>query len=253
MVKDLTTKDIDDLAPIHTSLSVETKKLTLVAVLAAVYALGSFLPGFPLIGVPGSNIDIVRSLEMGYGFILGPVFGPLTAFLGAIVGKVLTGGGFGMYFTPLAPVSAFVAACLSRREVLKVKGWMIAAGILIALIVGWYATPTGRAVPFYPVLHLAALGIIIMFRGRLADYLDSEDKRTLSLGVALSSFSSTMAGHMLGNLIFISLLSPSPLFFMSILLISAIERFVLTLLSTIIVVPLLVVVRDLYPELMKRT
>jgi len=231
---------------------IETKKITLVATLAAVYALGSFLPGFPMIGLPGSKIDVVRALEMGYGLVLGPVFGPLTAFLGAIVGKTLTGGGFGLFFTPLAPVSAFVAAALGRRRVFGVRGWMTAAAVFAVLIAGWYGTETGRAVPYYPVLHLIGLGIILVFRGKLADYINGEDKGKLSLGVALCSFSATMAGHMLGNLIFISLLQPAPLLFTSILPVSAAERFVLTMLSTVVATPLILIVRSMFPELMER-
>ncbi len=229
--------------------SISSKKLTLVALLAAVYALGSFLPGFPLLGMPGSTIDIVRCLEMGYGLVLGPVLGPSTAFLGAFVGKVLKGGGFGMYFTPLAAASALVAALLARREFFGVRGWMGAAGVLALLTLGWYATPEGRVVPLYPVLHFVALGVILVLRGRLTDFLESDDKRMLSLGVALSSYASTMAGHMLGNLIFIVLLHPSPLFFMTILPVTAAERIVITILSTVIATPLIVVIRSLYPEL----
>jgi len=228
----------------------ETKKLTLVALLAAVYALGSFLPGFPMIGVSGSNIDIVRSLEMVYGLVLGPVLGPLTAFTGAVVGKTLTGGGFGMFFTPLAPISAFTAAALSRPQAFKVKGWVLASAVLGVLILGWYGIGTGLVVPYYPVFHLIALGIIILFRDKLVSYTRSEDKGRLTMGVALCSFPSTMAGHMLGNLIFIVLLSPEPLFFMSILPVSIVERLALTALATFISVPLLMVVRRLYPELL---
>lgn len=188
---------------------------------------------------------------MGYGPVLGPILGPLAAFLGAIVGKTITGGGFGLFFTPLAPVSAFMAAALSRRDVLKVRGWTLAAGMLLVLITGWYGTQTGRSAPYYPVLHLIGLGIVLVLRGKLADYIHSEDQGRLSLGVALCSFPSTMAGHMLGNLIFISLLRPEPLFFMSILPISAAERVVLTILSTVIATPLLLIVRGLFPGLLE--
>lgn len=252
MVGDVSSASLREFPAFQASSIFDTKKLTLMATLAAVYALGSFLPGFPMIGVPGSRIDIVRALEMGYGFILGPVFGPITAFLGAIVGKVLTGGGVGLFFTPLAPVSAFVAATLSRRNVLNVRGWMVAAAVLTVLISGWYGTLTGRSAPFYPVLHLLGLGIILVFRGRLQDYLKMEDKGRMSLGVALSSFSSTMSGHMLGNLIFISLFAPSPLFFMTTLPVAAFERIVLTILSTVFATPLILVVRILFPELIER-
>ena len=226
------------------------KKLTLMALLAAVYAVASLVPGFPMIGVPGSRIDLTRSLEMGYGFILGPVLGPATSFLGAITGKTMTGGGVGVFFTPLALVSSFVASCLGRRKVFNVRGWVLSAGVSASLILGWYATPTGRSIPLYPVIHLAALGVILSFRERLVDYLSSEDRGKLTLGAALASFPSTMAGHMLGNLIFIWLFKPEPLFFMTVLPVSAIERGVLTAMATLFSVPLIIAVRSLYPELL---
>lgn len=220
------------------------------AVLAAVYAVGSILPGFPMLGVSGAEIELVRSLEIGYGFILGPILGPLTAFIGAIIGKWMEGGG-GIYFTPLALVSAFMAAAMSKRSILGVKGWMVASTLLATLILGWYATDTGRSVPQYPVFHVFSLCIILIFRTRLVELLESKNNTELSLGVALCSYPSTMAGHMLGNLIWIILYKPNPLLFMSILPISTIERIVITIISMVITTPLLVIVRNLYPELIE--
>lgn len=233
-------------------MKIETKEIALVALLAAVYALGNFLPGFPMIGAQGT-IPIVRSLEMGYGFILGPILGPLTAFLGAIVGKTLTGGGFGMFFTPLALVSTFMAAALSRRYVFKVKGWIIAAALSIVLIAGWYGMRAGLEPPYYPILHFIGFSIILVFRGRLADYLQSEDKGKLSLGVALSSFPATIAGHMLGNLIWIVLMNPAPLYFIGTLPAPVFERITITFLSTMIATPLILTVRTLFPELVEKS
>ena len=224
-----------------------TRMIAIVSILAAVYALGSFLPGFPMIGVPGSRIDLTRSLEMGYGLLLGPIFGPFAAFLGNVVGKVVTGGGSALFFTPLSIVSSLSAAALGRRRVFGVRGWALAAIMLGAVIAGWYGTETGRAAPYYPLLHLTGLGLILVFRGKIADYVRSRDK--VAVGVALSSYPSTLAGHMLGNLIFIVLFNPSPVFFVSILPISVVERIVLTILSIVIATPLIVVLRIIYPSL----
>lgn len=228
----------------------EVREIALMAVLVAVYALGNFLPGFPMIGGQGT-IPIVRALEMSYGLILGPVLGPLTAFLGAVVGKILTGGGFGMFFTPLALVSAFMAAALGRHHIFRVRGWVIPAALLAVLIAGWYWMRMGLDPVYYPVLHLLGLAIVLVFRGRIADYIQSEDRGRLSLGVALCSFPATMAGHMLGNLIFILLVNPPPLSFIALLPVSAIERIILTILSTVIGTSLILVVRTRFPDLLK--
>jgi hypothetical protein len=230
-------------------LRIETRKLTLIAILASVYALGSFLPGFPMVGVPGSRIDIVRSLEAGYGLIIGPVIGPSTAFLGAIVGKTLTGGGFGLFLTPLAPLSAFIAASLSRKRIVKVRGWIISSAIFTALIAFWFISPPGQVSPLYPIPHLMGHGIILLFRGKISDYLASKEKSRITLGVALSSYASTMAGHLAGNLIFYYIIRPDPLIFIGLLPISIVERLVLTTLSTVIATPLILVTHTIFPEL----
>jgi len=172
------------------SMSLGVKKLTLVAALAAVYAVVSYiLPSFPMIGVPDAKISIARSLEMGYGFILGPVLGPLTAFLGDLTSKMILQP-TRIPFAFLAPVSTFAAAATSRRRVFGVQGWILATAVSSALILGWYATPVGREALYYPSLHLIGLGIL--FSGStLAKYINSIDKKKVTIGVALASFSSS--------------------------------------------------------------
>lgn len=234
---------------IFTDSRIESRKLTLIAILGALYAAGSMIGlGFPLLGMPGSRIDIVRSLEMGYGIILGPTIGPITAFIGALVGKILSGGGFGLWFTPLAPLTAFVAASLSSKRVYGVKGWIISCVTLAVLITGWYLSSTGRKALYYPVLHLIALAIILFFRGKISDYINSEERSKLSVGIGLVSYTSTMTGHMLGNLIFMALVPTDHLFFISILPVTALERIVMTILSMVIMTPLTVLIRDTFPE-----
>jgi hypothetical protein len=227
----------------------DTRKITLISLLSGIYAIVSYLPGFPMLGVPGSRIDLNRSLEMSYGFILGPLYGPLTSFTGAIVGKVLTGGGVGLFFTPLAIVSSFVAACLSRNFVYKMRGWLVAILISSILIIGWYFTPTGMRVPQYPIVHVFALILIVILRGRIRDLIFSEKRSFQVYGVGVASFSSTMTGHMLGNLIFILLFNPEPLFFLSILPVTLVERLIITAISTVFSVSLITTLKKLYPEL----
>jgi len=224
----------------------DTRRLSLMAVLAAAYAVGSFLPGFPMLGLPGSRIDLVRALEIGYGVVLGPVYGPATAFLGAVVGKTLTGGGAGLLFTPLAPVTAFVASMLARRGT-----WRYSAAVLALLIAGWYLTPVGRLAYVVPVLHLVGLLIVLVFRDRIGEMIRGSDRRTLSLGFLLCSAPSTLAGHLLGNIIFALMFSPSAEFFTAVLPVAAVERAVITVLATLIGVSLVVAVRLVYPTLME--
>jgi hypothetical protein len=224
---------------------VKAKVVTLAAVFAATYAAVSLLPGFPILGLSGSEIDFARSLEIGYGLILGPALGPSSAFLGAVVGKLITGDSIGLLFTPLAIVSSFVAASLNRYTLFRMKGWLVSSLPLGLLIVAWYLTPVGEGAPFYAIPHLAGLAIVLLFRGRITDNLQSQDRKKLALGVLLSSYPATMAGQMLGSTIFVILLNPVPSFFIAVLPITIAERIILTILSTIIGVPLVLAARSM--------
>jgi len=213
--------------------SLDSRKIALIAVFAAIYVVGSYLPGFPMIGVPGSKIDLVRALEVGYGLILGPIWGPVAAFMGAIIGKLLSGGGVGVFFTPLAPLTAFMGAVIGRRRVFGFKGWMIGSAVLGALIIGWFLTDAGRAVPYYAVMHLLGLAVVLVFRDRVSADVWSGDRRRVAIGTAVAGFASTVSGHMLGNLIYIAMFSPAPLFFATLIPVSLAERLVITAISTI--------------------
>jgi hypothetical protein len=221
-----------------------SKVIALMAVLAGLYAVGSSLPGFPMLGVPGSKIDLVRALEIGYGLILGPVNGSITAFLGALVGKTLTGGGVGLYFTPLAPITAYVSANLGVK-----KGWKRSAAVLSILILAWYISPLGRRAYLAPILHLSGLIILILLGDHIYSLLHSEDRPRLYLGVLLTGYPSTLAGHIAGNIIYLNLFKPAPEFFTAILPVSTAERLLITIIATVIGVPLILAVRIFYPEL----
>jgi hypothetical protein len=225
-----------------------TKKMTLIAMLASAYAVLSLLPGMPMIGADGSSIDPVRMLEIGYGLVLGPVYGPITAFLGAVIGKLMKGGGFGLFFTPLAAVSAFVAAMLGRGDH---KGWTTAAGTLGLLTAGWYVFDTGRAVPYYPLLQFAGLAMILLFRDRIGKMIKSDDKAEVTKGVLLCSFPATITGHMLGGLLYIVLLNPAASLFVGILPISTLERVGISIGATLFGTSLILAVRRIYPELLE--
>ncbi len=224
-----------------------TRILALVTVFAALYAAGSFLPGFPVIGVPDSKIDLVRGLEMSYGLILGPFFGPVAAFLGAIIGNAMASGGSGLLFTPLAPVAAFSAACLGRRRVFGVPGWILGSLPLAVLLIGWFATDTGRAAAITVVPHIVALGVALVFRGKTAELVNSDERGKLVIGVLVVSLVGTMTGHLLGDLLFLTLFGPGPLLFLAVLPVVIVERSVIIAISTLVGTPLIMAVRRFYP------
>lgn len=124
-----------------------------------------FLPGIPIVGVPGSNIKFDAVLAPIYGLVIGPYLG----FLAALIGGLITAGSPFSILTSFSPaVSALVAGFLTQKNLgsngNKIRGWMLASVVLGLLILGWYLTGVGQQAPFYPVLHFAALALILVTR-----------------------------------------------------------------------------------------
>jgi hypothetical protein len=218
--------------------------IALVGLMAAVYAAVTLLPGFPVIGAPGTDIDLARALDVGYGLILGIALGPLASFMGSLVGKALTGGGIGLLFTPPAIATSLLAASLAKQKIGPFTGWQVAAATLAAPMVAWFLLPVGREAWTYAILHAVGLIEIIFLGGRITRLLNSGQRAKLTLGVLLTSYPATMAGHMVGTLIFALVLGPSAGFFIALTPVTAIERSVISLIATAIGVPLVVALRQ---------
>lgn len=135
------------------------------------------IPGFPIIGLSDSQIKFDAAIAPIYGMILGPYLGFLAAFIGGIV---LANSWFSV-FTSFAPAaSALVAGLLTQKKYTSnsrsFPGWIVAAIIIGLLILGWYATWVGQNALLYPVLHIAALLVILVFRGRIATAFENSEE-----------------------------------------------------------------------------
>ncbi|MBS7648713.1 hypothetical protein KEJ17_03580, partial [Candidatus Bathyarchaeota archaeon] len=216
------------------------------------YVVLSYLPGFPVIGISGAKIGIISGIAPIYGFILGPMLGTLTTFLGAFINRVLTGASLFEWLTlPSMPLSAFTAGALSRSRLNGIAGWKISAVILTVLIAAWYLTYVGQAVPLFAILHWFGLMIILVLRSKLAEFFYSNVRKKLSLSILLCSYSATITSHMYGclvfilaaNLLLINMSDLSSLFIM-LIPIATFERLMFTLMSTVIGVPLCSLLRN---------
>jgi len=95
------------------------------------------------------------------------------------------------------------------------------------------------------------LAIILVFREKISEMIKSDDRKTVTLGVLLCSFPSTVTGHMLGGLIYIVLLNPAASIFVGILPIAIIERVAISIGATLFGTSLILAVRKIYPELLE--
>jgi len=239
------------------------RDVAFVAVFAALSVVVEvLLPGIPIIGVSGAQITLDAVLAPIYGLVLGPYLGALAALIG---GLVVARSPFSV-FTSFSPtISAFVAGIITKKNYRignrSVYGWVIGAVALGLLILGWYFTWVGWEAPFYPVLHIAGLVIILLFQGRLAHFFLEGDKGKLTIAVASSSYCGLISDHMLGNLVFISVIGwlipieavqgwltslhlPNVgALFMYVLPITAVERGVMTAAATLIGVSLILALR----------
>lgn len=228
-----------------------TRDVALTASMAALYVVLNQLPGVPVVGVEGAKIGILSCVIPVFGLILGPWLGGSAALLGAVVSRVLTGASaYSWMLLPALPLSAFVAGCLSRRNVGVLRGWIVAASVLGGLILAWYATWVGQAVWVFPLLHWAGLAIILIFRGWLPYFIQRGEGSELTVCVALCSFSATMVAQMYGTLALIAaaelalvktqLITP---FFFGLIPIAAVERLTITAMATILGVPIILAFR----------
>jgi len=158
------------------NLKLSSRDVALMAVFAALSAIVvKVVPGIPIIGVSGASIKFDGALAPIYGMILGPYLGFLAGLVG---GLIVADQPFSVLTSLATAISAFVAGFLVQSvhasEEKRIHGWMIASAVVGLLILGWYATGVGRLLPFYPVLHLAGLLIILVGRGKIAKAFEKD-------------------------------------------------------------------------------
>ena len=195
---------------------ISTKKIAVVAVYAAVLAAVSRIPGIPIfVGTKVGSIELTVALYPLVGILFGPYTGALAALVANVVIFLIPKWSvFGLLTIPAGALSALVAGFLTSRD--RMLGWKAAAAVLGVLILCWYVpwpnpvqAHVGLEAPFYPLpMHIPALGLILIFRHKIADFINRADRKTMTLGVALASFAGMMTEHMWGNLMFAYLFFP---------------------------------------------
>ncbi|MFH0748366.1 MAG: ECF transporter S component [Candidatus Bathyarchaeota archaeon] len=183
-------------------LKLTTKNIALISVFATLIVIVTRIPGIPIFG-GGGHIEFSVILYPVIGIMLGPWMGFAAAFLGNFIAWIIpTSTVFGLLTIPAGAIAAFVGGCMSQGS--GKLNWKAAAIILAMLDALWYLTPVGLEAPFYPILHVAALVLILLFRERISEYMHSSLRNTIVLGTALCSYTAVMADHMFGSLVYVS-------------------------------------------------
>ena len=156
-----------------------TKQIALASTFAALLIVVSRLGGFPIIGGQGS-IQLTTLFYPLIGIILGPSLGFLTSLLGNLVSWILPSTTvLGLLMVLPGAIASFMSGALTRR--IGRIDWRVAVAIMAFLNLLWYVTPLGFKAPLYPVLHWAALGIMLISNGRTSEVLRIRDRQGRAL------------------------------------------------------------------------
>jgi len=179
-----------------------TKQVALMSAFAALIVLITRLPGIPIIGTPGAKLQLSVVLYPLVGVLLGGEIGAMSVLVGNFVSWLIPSSTLlGLLMIPPGALSALVAGSLGSTK--RIFNWKLAFLVLLALDTLWYFTPVGLEAPFYPVLHWGSLLLVALFREKVHAFLGGPSKLRIMEGMAVCSFAGLMADSMAGNLTFI--------------------------------------------------
>lgn len=188
-----------------------TRQIAVVATFAVVYFLFRMIPTFSMVGVSGGTFSLADVIAPLYGIILGPYAGAIGVTLGTILATAFGRPVIflGLDFLPGA-MDALIVGLLMRRKRL------IAVALYVIFFIAFLANPyTAIFVPvsvpflnlnsffFYPWLHLIALIVLISPLSRkAADWVNGASLINLAPGVLILAFIGTLTQHLVGGLLY---------------------------------------------------
>lgn len=238
-----------------TNINKRTKTIAIIAIFSALYSVLRILPTVPMIGAPGASFSVSDVIAPIYGILLGPYVGGATVILGTFLGMAMGKPVIflGLDFLP-ALVNVVALGFLVRRK------WWPAVVLYIALFAAFLVNPLtsitvdigGVAVPFV-WLHIVALLVLLSPLGRKAgQWVDSVKPTLLVSGIAILAFIGTMMQHLMGNILFETILAQPlggiervayPGIWTSLLFVYPVERFALVALAVIVGAPVVRVLK----------
>jgi hypothetical protein len=233
-----------------------TRLIAIVATFAVVYFLFRMIPTFAMVGVSGGTFSLGDAIAPLYGIILGPFAGAISVILGTILAIALGRPiiFLGLDFLPSAMDALIVGLVMQKKR--------LAATILYLVLFGMFlANPyTAIFVPvsvsflnlnsyfFYPWLHLIALLVLISpLSKKAAEWVNGASVANLAPGVLILAFIGTLTQHLVGGLLYETVLGmfvgKAPeifrLLWNTVFWLYPFERTFIVVLSTVIGVPLI--------------
>ena len=230
------------------------RSLMLIATLAVVYTVLRIIPTFPMVGVPGSRFSASDFVASMYGAILGPYSSTFCIILGTIIG-FFTGRPpvfYGLDFMPAA-INALVVGLIVRGR--RSHAAFLYLLLLALFLAHPYAPILTEVTVFrsqnsvvFPFVWLHVVGIIVLVSpagSRLARLIAARSIRLTAVGFSLLSLIGTLAQHLMGNLLYASIVLPllseqaRAANWALIFWLYPIERITIVVLSTVVGVPII--------------
>ncbi len=186
---------------------VETRKLALTAVLAAIYTIARAIPISKLIGISGT-ITAAGIVAPLLGVLLEPPYGVAAVFIGTMIASFVPWNPlkfYGLDFLPGALNVALVSLLIRGRRMEAVFMFIILIGLFIINPFTETFVGTGLLSPPIPYLwlHLVAFAVIVSpLSKNLAGGLTSRNYRRLGGIVLVLAFTGTMIEHLAGGILF---------------------------------------------------
>jgi hypothetical protein len=210
--------------------------ISLTGIFGAIIAFSYLVPIGAAIG--GASIFSLSWIsETITGILLGPYWGGGAGLIGGIVGNFFKP-------SPILPLAIFFPALAAVEAGLIVWNlWPLAAVLLIGLIGVWFSLPVGQVAWPAAIFHLLGVAIILILGTILPKAIKQGSNLFLFAGWMLIAYCGDIARHMLGNILFVTVLSTPAAIFLGAIPYTVIEQTMYALFSAIIGVPLLYAIR----------
>jgi uncharacterized membrane protein len=206
-----------------------------IAVWAALIAVVTLVPAFPMIGT-GATFSVSAALVPLAGILFGPIPGAICAAIGAFIGQLIAP--HTVFFGPLSfliPTLNALCAGFAMQ-----KRWYVPLVVILALSLVWFAFPLGRSVWFTPLIWTLGIGASLVGWFVGSDWLGSDNRAKLFAGVFLAAMCGTIVDHNFGSLWALIMFKLPREIWLAVLPLAPVERTLFSLGSAIVGTPLLI-------------
>lgn len=206
-----------------------------IAVWAALIAVVTLVPAFPMIGT-GATFSVSAALVPLAGILFGPIPGAICAAIGAFIGQLIAP--HTVFFGPLSfliPTLNALCAGFAMQ-----KRWYVPLVVIVILSLVWFAFPLGRSVWFTPLIWTLGIGASLVGWFAGSDWLGSDNRAKLFAGVFLAAMCGTIVDHNFGSLWALIMFKLPREIWLAVLPLAPVERTLFSLGSAIVGTPLLI-------------